>query len=85
MKIAGMQYAERRCRKLKMGGIPWTSELTYIRLSIEVWMLVIKRLKGCMVSSRTILRKKVKANMETTNTNVPKSFATLDIDKLFIR
>ena len=38
-----------------------------------------------MVSSRTILRKKVKANMEAINTNAHKAFATLEIDKLFIK
>ena len=40
-RIQGMIYAEKRCRKLRMGGIPWTPELTRIRLTIVVWMLVI--------------------------------------------
>jgi len=83
IRIAGMQYAEKRCRKVKMGGVPWTPALSYIRLGIEVWMLVMKRLRGCSVSSRTIIRKKHRANMEETNTNVPAEFAQLAIDKLF--
>ena len=85
IRIAGMQYAEKRCRKLKMGGVPWTPELSYIRLGIEVWMLVLKRLRGCLVSSRTIIRKKSRAHMEEINTNVPAEFAQLEIDKLFVK
>ena len=67
-----MQYAEKHCRKLKMGGIPWTLELTRIRMSIEVWKLVLKRINGCEVHARTILRKKSKAGMLGVNTLVSK-------------
>ena len=41
----------------KDGGVPWTPELSQIRLGIEVWMLVLKRLRGCLVNSRTISEK----------------------------
>ena len=83
VRIQGMKYAERRCRKLKMGGVPWTPELSVIRVSIEVWTLVMKRLKGCLVSARTILRKKVKASMQQVDTNVTFDFAAQKVDCLF--
>ena len=60
IRIDGMKYAEKRCRRLKMGGVPWSPELTYIRVGIEVWMLVIRWNRGCKVSTRTIIRKRVK-------------------------
>ena len=83
IRIRGMVYAERHCRKLKMGGIPWTPELSKIRHGIEVWKLVLSRLRGGLVSARTILRKKKKAIMEMVNTNVNKEFALLQINELF--
>ena len=85
IRIEGMKYAEKRCRRLKMGGIPWTPELTDIRVGIEVWMLVLRRNRGCKVSAKTIVRKKSKAHMNDVNTNVPDEYAQLQIDKLFIQ
>ena len=78
-----MVYAEKRCRKLKMGGIPWTPELTKIRVSIEVWKLVVDRLNGAQIGARTILRKKKKAGMHRIETVVLKAYATDQINKLF--
>ena len=46
IRIMGMNYAEKRCRQLRMGGIPWTPELSKIRVRIEVWQLILKRLRG---------------------------------------
>ena len=83
IRIRGMVYVERHCRKLKMGGVPWTPELSKIRLGIEVWKLVLSRLRGGLVSARTILRKKKKAAMEMVNTDVNKEFALLQINELF--
>ena len=74
IRMQGMVYAERRCRKLKMGAIPWTPELSRIRNAIEVWQLVRKRMKGYQISARTIIRKKAKARMSEVETNVPLSF-----------
>ena len=79
IRIQGMMTAERRCRKLKMGGVPWTPELSRIRNTIEVWQLVLKRLKGYQVSARTILRKKNKAGMSQEETNVPTCYAISQI------
>ena len=79
IRIEAMQYAEKNCRKLPMGGIPWTPELSKIRHTIEVWQLVKKRLKGHKVSARTILRKKIKAGIGEIETNVPLNFANSQV------
>ena len=71
-----MAYAEKKCRKLKMGGIPWTPELARLRSSIEVWQLVRQRIRHCKVSAKTILRKKRKATMEHVDINVDYDTAT---------
>ena len=60
MRIQGMVFVERRYRKLKMGAVPWTTELSKIRHTIEVWQLISKRIRGYQVSARKILRKKEK-------------------------
>ena len=84
IRIQGMKFAEKNCRKLPMGGIPWTPELTQIRLTIEVWTLVIKRMTGCNVSTRTILRKKKKAGLSMVNTNVQLDYAQKQLNDSFI-
>lgn len=53
-------------RRLKMWGIPWTPELAYIRLGIEVWILAHNKNKGYKVSARKIAMKKTKADMDVT-------------------
>ena len=83
LRIQGIVYAEKKCRKLKMGGIPWTPELARLRSSIEVWQLVRRRIRHCKVGAKTILRKKRKAKMEGIDTNVDYDTATENMGKLF--
>ena len=56
-----MNHAEKKCRKFKTGKIPWSPEVTEKLRIIKLWTLVAKRLGGCKVNSRTILRKKISA------------------------
>ena len=71
LREAGMHYAERRCRKLKMGGVPWSPEIKKARDRILFWSLVDKRRRGCHVGARRILRlkKRLKVTGETTMTS----------------
>lgn len=64
-----MKYAEKKYRKFNIGKIPWSPEVTFKLRAIEQWTLVAKRLRGCKVSARTILRKK-KAAKYSGQTNV---------------
>jgi len=66
-----------------MGRIPWTPELSKIRLGVKVWKLVLSRLRGELVGARNILRKKRKAGIECVNTNVNKEFTLVQINILF--
>ena len=61
IRVQGMRYAERRCRKFKAGKIPWNPKMSEALNIVVMWTLVIKRCKGCKVSTRTILRQKQKA------------------------
>ena len=41
-----MKEAEKKCRKLRMGAIPYTPTYSRIRTRIEIWSLVVKKLLG---------------------------------------
>ena len=60
LRIQGIAYAEKKCRKLKMGGIPWTPELARLRSSIEVWQLVRRRIRHCKVGAKKYFVRKGK-------------------------
>ena len=67
LREKGMQFAEKRCRKLKMGGVPWSPAIKKAWDQILFWTLVLKRQKRCHVSVRRILRpkKRLKIKGET--------------------
>ena len=60
LRIEGMKYVEKKCRKQKMGGVSWTPDLTHLRLSIEVWMLVIKINRKCKVVQELSLERRLR-------------------------
>ena len=46
IRVKGMKEAEKKCRKLRMGAIPYTPTYSRIRTRIEIWSLVVKKLLG---------------------------------------
>ena len=63
IRLEAMMEADRRCRKLPMGAIPYTPAYSAVRTLIELWTLVIKKLSGKNVDSRFLARKAKKANI----------------------
>ena len=63
IRFEAMMEADRRCRKLSMGAIPYTPAYSAVRTKIELWTLVIKKLKGGNVDSRFLQRKAKKAKI----------------------
>jgi exonuclease III len=61
-----MLKAEKRCRKLHMGGVLFSEETMLPRYAIAFWQLAIKRRKGEAISTRQWSRFKQKANISTT-------------------
>ena len=55
-RIEGILKAERSCRKLPMGKVPWTPAITAARERIRYWTLLLTRKKGRKVSSRMLSR-----------------------------
>ena len=52
----GMRMAEKRCRKLHLGAVPFSPELTSAGLVMKLWRLVIRHKKGANINSRYIRR-----------------------------
>jgi hypothetical protein len=63
LKTKAMRQAEKKCRKLKMGGVAFSMATEGPRRRIHFWILAIRRSKGGKVSSRLWRRKKKKANI----------------------
>jgi hypothetical protein len=54
-----MLTAERNCRKLRMGEIPWSPQYQLIRAKLHAWNLLRKRANGGHVDSRMMRQLKV--------------------------
>ena len=64
-----MQGAEKKCRKLRMGNIPYSLETATIGNEIRYWAALVKRILKHSISSHHIkfLKKKAGINEPTSN------------------
>ena len=60
-----MDIAEKSCRKLRKGCIPWSPKLARARDQVRVWTLLLKQKKG-----RKIKRKLIARLMKKTGTEI---------------
>ena len=51
-----MQMAEKRCRRLRLGAVPYSPELAAAGLELKLWRLVVRHKQGKNVNSRYIRR-----------------------------
>jgi len=58
-----LYYAENTCRKLKAGKVPYSPELSPVGKEINVWNNVLRKEKGCNISSTYIKRIAKKSNI----------------------
>jgi hypothetical protein len=56
MRNKGMLLAEKRCRKLRMGLVPYSEEINIARMTIQLWRAVILKKKGCRFSNNKLRR-----------------------------
>jgi hypothetical protein len=59
-----MTFAENRCRKCCTGDVDWTSALSRSSARLDLWDLVIKRLRGRRISSKLIKRPRARGASE---------------------
>ena len=69
LRESAMNKAERKCRKLHMGAIPWSPELQQARNMVQYTKLTLRRKRGRKISARYLMRlsKKVGVNYETVS------------------
>ena len=60
----GMRMAEKRCRKLPMGEIPYCPALAQAGLRLRLWSLVLKKKKGYNINTRRIRIMGKQCNLE---------------------
>ena len=69
LRMEGIRHAESRCRKLCMGSVPWTPQLSHTMKAIRWCKLSLSKLKGRKISSRTLQRLKASIQSTTDHTS----------------
>jgi len=67
MKMEGLRHADHQCRKLPMGGVPWSPQLQVLRHRLGYWQLICKKVVGRKISTHLIERVKEKGQVEGTH------------------
>lgn len=63
MRLQGIRYADKHCRKLHMGGVPFSAEYAEITTKMELWKAVITKKQHCKYSMSKLRRLAKKANI----------------------
>ena len=63
IRVRWIKHAEKQCRKFHTGLIPWYPAETHVQLQIELWTLIVRRLRKCKVKTCTIPHKKKKQGL----------------------
>jgi hypothetical protein len=51
LRRKGVLLADRKCRKLNMGAVPWSPDVQWAREQVEIWGLILKKKLGRHISS----------------------------------
>jgi hypothetical protein len=64
LRVMGMNLAEKKCRKLNMGGKQWSPQLQHARWTIEYIKLCLSKTRGAKVNARPLLRLSKKTHLQ---------------------
>ena len=67
LRMQGIKQADKKWRKLIMGGVPYSKVVQNCQQEITLWNAALTRKKGCKYSSRKIWRLKRKCNLYNTH------------------
>ena len=62
----GMINAEKKCRKIKVGAVPFSPKLAMVGTKVKLWSLIVRHHKGKNIKTRYIRRIEKKCNMKKT-------------------
>jgi hypothetical protein len=63
IRMQGIRYADKKCRKLNMGGVPFSAEYAEITNEMELWRAVVTKKQQCRFSMSKLQRLAKKANI----------------------
>jgi hypothetical protein len=69
IRTEGIRTADKGCRRLPMGKIAWSPQLTHIINRLQYYRLCIKKLSGSKINARTLFKAKLKAG----TTDIPQN------------
>ena len=78
IREAAMIYAEKHCRRLYMGGVKWSPQVTSQRVKIDYLKACISRRKGTKINTRTLIRKSRKAKFDASGMDMYTLSSMLD-------
>jgi Reverse transcriptase (RNA-dependent DNA polymerase) len=82
VRVDGIKLADKQCRRLNMGMVPWSPELSFIINQIQYYRLCVKRYStSSHISTRTLYKLKQKARITVTPRNTDE--AKVELNKLY--
>lgn len=66
IKVEAMLASERKCKRLRVGKVPFSPEVQSVRNEIRLWQVVLSRKKGSRVSTRYISKLERKAKKDSS-------------------
>jgi hypothetical protein len=57
LRREGVMLADRKCRKLHKGAVPWSPDIQRAREQVEIWGLILKKKLGRHISSSLLLQR----------------------------
>ena len=66
MRKLEIEYANKNCRKLKLGEVSWSKILQVARDSISLWQRVLSRVNNIRISTRLISQLEKKAEVKNS-------------------
>ena len=64
LRRKGMEIAERKCRKFKVGKVPWSPEIALVMMVKLAWSLILRKLKGCKIGKNYLKRTMHQADLK---------------------
>ena len=65
LREQGIQYADKQCRRLFQGLVPFSPEVNNLMLQVRFWKLALDKKLGRKISSRLLVRTMRKAKIST--------------------
>ena len=67
LRMQGIKHADKKCRKLMMGQVPYSNVLQSCRLKISLWNAALTRKRGCKFSLKKMKRLEKRCNKYNTH------------------